>query len=329
MPKVSVIIPVFNREKIVANTIKQLLQQSIGDIEVICIDDGSTDNSLNVIIEIATVDSRVCVFHQDNAGPGVARNNGILHSNGEYIAFLDSDDEFCDVDIIKKLYHIAKKKDVNICGGNILFKSDNGEIKRDSCYVFDEGLLDFKNYQYDSMFTRFIYKKSFLEENNICFPNLRNYEDTVFLLQAMIKAKQFYYINKDVYIYNRQHVDNVKLKEKDVIDGLKGICINLRLSNKHDLKDLHVRIYRYLMSFIYLHVNRLLPSDDIQLFYELIQCNMLLNFDWIKSAGIEISDPIILPPLQTIWNAGNRYLKLRKIKPDFLKKHILKRIKKV
>ena len=322
MIKISVVIPVYNREKCICATINSVLRQTLREIEVVCVDDGSTDYSLNLIREAAKQDNRVRVFHQENTGPGIARNNGIKYSVGEYIAFLDSDDRYFDEDALQVLFKKKKKNSSNICGGNLVYENSDGIFQNDSKYVFDSGLLDFYYYQYDSFFQRFIYKRSFLEDNSIHFPDLRNYEDPVFLLDAMLKARRFYYINRDVYIYNRQHIENVQLNERAAIDGLKGIGRNLRISDSTQLKDLHVRTHRYLLSFIYSQINRLLPSDNSALFYELIRCNSSINVDWIKEAEAATFEPLLLPPLVTIWNAGNQYLKIRKKSPfNWIKKH--------
>ena len=90
MPKVSVVIPTFNRADTIGDSIKSVLEQTFKDFEVIVVDDGSTDGTESVVAAFG--DSRIKYIMQDNAGACAARNNGIRHANGEYIAFQDSDD---------------------------------------------------------------------------------------------------------------------------------------------------------------------------------------------------------------------------------------------
>ncbi|MDR2409276.1 MAG: glycosyltransferase, partial [Bacteroidales bacterium] len=92
MPKVSIIIPVYNVEKYLAECLDSAIGQTLRDIEIICVDDGSTDHSPEILDEYVKKDSRITVLHQSNGGPSKARNTGIDIATGEYILFLDSDD---------------------------------------------------------------------------------------------------------------------------------------------------------------------------------------------------------------------------------------------
>ena len=96
MVKVSIIIPVFNTGNFLNNCLNSILKQSFEDFEVICVDDGSTDNSLNILKSYENKDYRIKIFTQNNKGAGAARNLGLKHVNGEYILFADSDDWFED-----------------------------------------------------------------------------------------------------------------------------------------------------------------------------------------------------------------------------------------
>lgn len=107
--KISVIIPVYNVEKYLSKCLNSLICQSFQDIEFICINDGSTDNSLNLLEQYALKDSRIKVITQPNKGPACARNKGLSIATGEYISFVDSDD-FVENDAYERLYSIAKVK---------------------------------------------------------------------------------------------------------------------------------------------------------------------------------------------------------------------------
>ena len=96
MPKVSVVIPCYNVEKYIRQCIESLLHQTLSDFEIICVDDGSTDETVNIIKEYVAEDDRVILIEQKNQYAGVARNNGLEAASGEYVIFLDSDDFFAE-----------------------------------------------------------------------------------------------------------------------------------------------------------------------------------------------------------------------------------------
>lgn len=118
-PRVSVIMPVYNGEKFLQSSLDSVLSQTLHDIEVICIDDGSTDESLNILKANAATDSRIVILQQKNSGSGLGRNNGLSVAQGEYIAFLDSDDCYPSEHTLKHMYDAAVKNDALICGGSL------------------------------------------------------------------------------------------------------------------------------------------------------------------------------------------------------------------
>lgn len=116
-PKVSIIMPVYNVEKYLKKCLNSLINQTLDDIEIICVNDGSTDNSDKILQEFAQKDSRIKILTQSNKGQSVARNLAIENANGEYLGFVDSDD-WVDLDYFEKLYNIAIKYDCDIaCAG--------------------------------------------------------------------------------------------------------------------------------------------------------------------------------------------------------------------
>lgn len=128
--KVSIIVPVYNTEAYLERCLKSLVNQTLKDIEIICIDDGSKDNSVAILKKYSQLDKRIKIIEQENLGVSVARNNGLKLATGEYIGFVDSND-WIDLDFYEKLYNAAKKYDADIsaCGikrlhinGNIILK---------------------------------------------------------------------------------------------------------------------------------------------------------------------------------------------------------------
>ena len=106
MIKVSVVLPVYNSERYIHQCLNSILNQTLKEIEIICVDDGSTDNSVNLINDICKKDSRVSLIMQKNSYAGVARNNGLKHAKGKYVIFLDSDD-FFEPDMLLSMYEKA------------------------------------------------------------------------------------------------------------------------------------------------------------------------------------------------------------------------------
>ena len=127
MSKVSIIIPVYNSEKYVEKCIKSVINQTFRELEIIVIDDGSTDKSYDVLKNLAMEDKRILLLHQENAGVAIARNNGIAMASGEYLTFLDGDD-YIKEDYIERLYMCAQEKsaDMVVCG--ITFVDEDGNI---------------------------------------------------------------------------------------------------------------------------------------------------------------------------------------------------------
>ena len=137
MPQVSVIVPVYNTEKYLAQCVDSILAQTLRDIEVILVDDGSTDNSPAICDSYKSRDERIKVIHQQNKGLSAARNAGIRIASGKYIAFVDSDD-FVDCKMYECMLHLAESENVPlvICTGFYYSDKDTNRIsKKSSCEV--------------------------------------------------------------------------------------------------------------------------------------------------------------------------------------------------
>ncbi len=135
-PLISIVVPVYNAEKYISGTLDSILAQTINDIEIVCVDDGSKDNSPEILDEFAVRDSRVKVIHKQNEGVTIARLTGIKSATGEYIGFIDSDDTI-EPDMFERLYNnvIKHNADISHCGYKLI-KPDN-EVK----YFYNTGRL--------------------------------------------------------------------------------------------------------------------------------------------------------------------------------------------
>ena len=222
IPKVSIVIPVFNSENLLKDCLISVQNQTLIDIEIICIDDGSTDNSYNILEDFSENDDRFKVFHQENSGAGFSRNVALEKSNGEFILFLDSDD-WIEKDTCEKLYNQA----TNLNSDLVLFDAvrhlpdnqsmdlihflRNGSNKDFSSLVFDYELVKDKvlNAYFGVIWSKF-YKKSFILENNIKFPNHKLYNDVEFHVKSMLLARRISYFPKIFYHYNRIGQDSLQ-----------------------------------------------------------------------------------------------------------------------
>lgn len=243
-PLVSVIIPIYNEERFLKECLDSVLQQTISNIEVICIDDGSTDQSITILNEYAKKSKSIRVLYQQNQGAGAARNRGIQVAQGEYIAFMDSDDRYPDCYVLERLYNLAITHGVKICGGSMQYLNQNGNPvpfylnETNQKQVFHtEGVQDYSDYQFEYGYYRFIYRLDFLKENNIVFPLYRRFQDPPFMVRAMIAAKKFYAVTEPTYAYRKGHREVVWTEEK-VIGLMDGILDLLHVAMENGLMTL-------------------------------------------------------------------------------------------
>lgn len=244
--KISVIIPVYNNEKYLRECLDSVVSQTLRETEILCVDDGSTDKSLNILKEYASKDIRLIILTQRNSGSGPARNSGIKIAAGQFVFFMDSDDLLPERDILETLYEHAVKNNVHICGGQFSsFFNDSPNIVTTLFknnfygYNFDKNeKIQYSDYQFDYGYARFIYERNFLIQNSIFFQPYRRFQDPPFFAEAMIKAKEFYAVDKISYLYRkfkkRSPWSNVQCE-----DLVKGILFNLKLSNSYGLPRLH------------------------------------------------------------------------------------------
>ena len=132
--KVSIIVPVYNVARYLGECLDSIINQTLDDIEIICINDGSTDNSLEILEEYAKKDSRIWIFTIENSGLSLARNYGIKHANGKYVGFVDSDD-YINETMFEKLYNSCEQNDLDLAICKIsLFDDKTGEVNNNLSY---------------------------------------------------------------------------------------------------------------------------------------------------------------------------------------------------
>lgn len=241
--KISVVIPIYNKAEHLQECLKSVLCQTLNNVEILCIDDGSTDNSIQIVKDFIRKNNYIVLIQQINQGAGAARNVGIKAAKGEYIAFLDADDFYPTKDILARIYTAAKANNADICGGS--FCEVDGD-KRVSSFMGDmagntfskEGWIDFCDYQFDYAYYRFIYRREFLLSNQLFFPNYRRYQDPPFMLRAFVAAGKFYAIPDVTYCY-RINCCPVDWTVEKIYDLLCGIKDNLAYSARHEFEKVH------------------------------------------------------------------------------------------
>ena len=208
MVKVSVIVPAYNVEKYLAECLDSLINQTLEDIEIIVINDGSTDCTLQILEEYAAKDRRIKIINQENAGQSVARNRGIDAAVGEYVAFVDADD-WVDLDFFRKLYDAAKKENADVAAGGILFCDLNLKRRFLVKYRSQKSLYKLKEkYKYllcngkHCYIWNKIYHREHLLNGKLFFMDGKYYEDVFWSLQ-MLKVMDSAVCVPDILYYYR------------------------------------------------------------------------------------------------------------------------------
>lgn len=242
--KVSVIIPIFNMQEYIEECIDSVIKQSLHELEIICIDDGSQDNSYDILKEYAKTDNRIKIIKQHNQGVAVARNMGIHEAIGKYVLFMDADDMYPNERVVELLYKTAEENQVVIAGGQFSDMDSLGRINTvyDGMlqgYIFEkEGLLSYREYQFDYGYHRFIYLREFLISNSVFFPEYARYQDPPFMVKAMTVGGIFYALKEVTYCY-RMDYKIINWSELKVYGLLRGLQDNLQWARKYNLTSLY------------------------------------------------------------------------------------------
>ena len=241
--KVSVIVPSYNSEKYIEKCLNSLVRQTLKEIEIIVVDDGSIDNTVKIVEDFCKKDSRIKLIKQEHLMQGAARNNGTAHSSGEYIGFIDSDD-WVDLNYFKKLYEAAKRYNSDIALATNV-RIGNGKTKK-RLNIEKEQFVSEMQEKFDICKllknpcpTNKIYKKNLFTERNIKWPEGCYCEDKLFVVKAVYYSNgvvcvpdinYYYYRNPTSTVNNKTKVHLEKVK-KDKDDSKKAVLNFLRENN--------------------------------------------------------------------------------------------------
>ena len=260
---ISIIVPTYNTENYIGECLESIISQSLANIEILCIDDGSSDNTIKIIEDNINIDNRIKLLKQSHKGASSARNNAMENVSGKYIMFVDGDDILPDTTVLETLYSEAERHEVEICGGNvILFDKDwNTGAKypayKNPVFIKDEE-VSFVDYGNPYGFTQFIYKRALLIENEIYFPPYKCWEDPIFLASAFSKAERFYALRRYVYCYRRS-IHKKEHRMQDMFDLLFASVDLMRIGNetqnlklqKKTLDVLYEHLFKFLQAYEY------------------------------------------------------------------------------
>ena len=223
-PKVSILVPIYNVEKYLRECLDSLINQTLKDIEIICINDGSTDNSPRILQEYRFKDKRIKVINKENSGYGASMNRGLEIAKGEYVGIVEPDD-FADLKMFNDLYNIGLKNNADIVKSDFYYYLTKENRARKAGKIAKNKCNKIFNIKDDNMILKIIpsiwsaiYKREFLEENNIKFLETpgASYQDTSFSFKTLSTAKRIVFTQKS-YLYYRNDNENSSVKQKNKV----------------------------------------------------------------------------------------------------------------
>ena len=247
-PKVSVIVPTYNNEKYLPKCLFSLVRQTLKEIEIIVVNDGSFDNTKEILDLFSYYDKRIKVINQSNLKQGVARNNGLKVAQGEYIGYVDSDD-WVDFNYYEKLYNAAKKHDADLALATNI-RIGNGRtkkrlnIEKETLAKSLQERIDISNQFKNPCPTNKIYRRKMLVENSISWPEGVYCEDKLYTTKAVYYANAMVAV-PDVYYYYFRNPNstvnnkNVQRRAKAKIDKINAnrAVLNFLKEKNADIRD--------------------------------------------------------------------------------------------
>ncbi|MCI8991552.1 MAG: glycosyltransferase [Eubacterium sp.] len=253
-PKVSVIVPCYNIEQYVGECLDSLIHQTMEDIEIICINDGSTDRTIDILLEYAKQDARIIVVEQENSGLSIGRNVGVKNAVGEYICFVDSDD-MLELSALKELYQQVKEKDLDILfyDGESFFETDDIKEKKSGYIDYYIRKADYSGYRNGKEFLcamlenseyrqsacmQMIRREYFLEKKLWFHPGILH-EDNPFTFKGLLYSEHVGHVNKTYYL--RRVKENSIMTSKKTFSHSYGYFASFldmwELAQKTDLSE--------------------------------------------------------------------------------------------
>ena len=284
--KVSVIVPIYNVEKYLAECLDSIVNQTLRDIEIICVNDGTTDNSAEIMEQYAQKDPRIKTITQENGGLSVARNSGLAIATGEYLFFTDSDD-ILELNALEKLYAISKEKDLDVLYFDHIRFYENGDpntyfdrsaICQDYTKKIYDGVSFYRASRDGGIYSPVVwsqfFSRSFMDANKLSFYPGILHEDNLFSFQVTMTAQRAAYLPEKLY-WHRMHSNSImgtKFNERNIY----GLFITLKeyllygLSEKHSPeKSAEIfRAYNILLEMVRRHYDSISDEAKAKLHFD-------------------------------------------------------------
>lgn len=309
-PKVSIVIPVYNAEKLISNTLDSILRQSYKNIELICVDDGSIDSTISILNTYAQNDSRISIVRQKNQYAGIARNNGLSHATGDYIMFLDSDDIF-EKNMLSKLVWLATKYDADLVIFGYWRFIDSLKKRRPVRNHYKEGLLCSSHDIKDNIFQitrslpwdKFI-KMDFLRKTGIQYQGTRVNNDVFFNRMLVTEANRILFTTKRFVNYRIENSDSLQGKlNKNPVDFLTGIeGIYDELLKRNTIDDFKYSFDKMVLNDILAHLRRVNSYSEFETIV-----NAIIEHSLFDKLHINIeSNAVTENPYKQMYNSISR-----------------------
>lgn len=258
--KLSVIVPVYNVEEYIEECIESILNQTLKEIEIIIVNDGSTDKSMNIVNKF--IDSRIKIVTKQNGGLSSARNAGLKVATGQYIAFIDSDDFLQNHSAYEDMYNIAIKSNVDIVAGNAIwyFGEDNMYAMERNKKLFNKEVMSINEFLINSIESNRIYapvwlniyNREMLIKNDLFFKEGILHEDEHFTPRVMLSTDKIAIYQKEFYVY-RQREGSIMNSGKSLksFQDINSTCIELEeIFNKLENNQLKETMCNYLSKIL-------------------------------------------------------------------------------
>lgn len=286
MMKISIIIPVYNAALSLEKCIGSIQGQTLREMEILCVNDGSSDGSEAVLKRLQAQDPRIRILSQENAGPAIARNRALKEAKGDYIAFIDADDFILDADALERMYEAGCRENVGVVGSLRGIEQDGVispvALHRKDLEGHPEGRrMSYEEYQYDYHWLSYIYKRSLLADHGIVFPDYRRFQDPPFFVRAMIASGEFYVVPVEYYCYHSAH-ENYHFNARKVQDIIKGVTDILEMSRQAGLKKLHTQVVDRLDGSFFWDIVEQLAEGEETVRTLMEKANRTVRWEWLS-----------------------------------------------
>lgn len=335
MTEISIIMPVYNAERYLEDSVADILQQTYQNFELICVDDGSGDQSLKILKEFASMDSRIVVLKQEKQGAGAARNKGLEYATGKYVLFLDADDRFKPI-MLERALAEAQKKELDILLFDAeCFDSDTGE-KLDSEWIIKRWCIPSKavfssNDCEDNIFNlshnvawNKLFRMDFIKDNHVKFQNVTYENDTFFVCVALVLANRIAFLDYKLLSY-RQNESN-SLSSVGVRQKFPLVICDVLITMKKEF--IEKGIYsKYKKSFANLAAEKLswslsrIINEEHELLFNTVKKEMLTKCDIVSLEKQDYYYESVYDDISAIMNCSTYleyvFMMLTKVKKDF------------